>query len=416
MSDITPENHAERAHSPLGASACNRWWNCPGSIQLSRQFKGRSSIFAREGTAAHELAQMCLQQQRDTYEFLGIQIEVEGHKITVDQEMVEAVQVYVEECRAQAEVGTAPPMIETRITLERLNPPDDMFGTADFMVQQGRTLCVLDLKYGKGVAVEAQDNPQLKYYALGAMYALPDDSGIHYIKVGIVQPRAPGTQIKYAEYDVLELLEWSVELIDKARVAISGDMTVNPGSWCRFCPASGVCPAQADKALKAAQDAFSADVAAKEILKLPEISIFTPEELSMLLHNAEQLESWIQAARAAARAMLEVDPDAVPGWTMGPTKGTRKWIDANKSAEIMTKRGFSDDDIWKKELISVAQAEEKVGRRLKEDGEAKTVKEGKSMAKSLFSDNVIQESAGVKLTPVGGQSSAVPTQSANLFG
>lgn len=414
MSD-TPENHAERAHSPLGASACNRWWNCPGSIQLGRQFAGRSSIFAREGTAAHELAQMCLQQDRDTYEFLGLQIEVEGHKITVDQEMSEAVQVYVDECRMQADAGTAPPMIETRITLERLNPPDNMFGTADFMVQQGHTLCVLDLKYGKGVTVEAEGNPQLKYYALGALYALPDDSGIRYIKVGIVQPRASGTQIKYAEYDIIDLLEWSVELIDRARVAVSGDMTVNPGTWCRFCPASGVCPAQADKALKAAQSAFTAEVASKEMLKLPEISIFTPEELSMLLHNAAEIETWIKAARNAAQAMIEVDPNAVPGWTMEPTKGTRKWIDADKSADIMTQQGISDDDMWKRELISVAQAEDKVGRLFKENGEAKTIKEGKAMAKSLFSDNVIQESTSVKLAPVAGSAPAAPTQKQNLF-
>ena len=73
-------NHTERAHSPLGASSCSRWWNCPGSVQLSKGFHGRSSVFAREGTAAHELSEMCLHQNRDAHEFLGIQIEVEGDK------------------------------------------------------------------------------------------------------------------------------------------------------------------------------------------------------------------------------------------------------------------------------------------------------------------------------------------------
>lgn len=249
----TTDDHSERAHSPLGASACSRWWNCPGSIYLSKGIPSRSSSFAREGTAAHELAQKCLESGKDAHHFLGITIDDD---ILVTEEMTEAVQEYVDECRAQGDLGTLPMMIETRISLNRLNPPADMFGTADFMVVQGPLLVVLDLKYGKGVQVQAQDNPQLKYYALGALYALPDNIGIQRIKVGIVQPRVLGVHIKYAEYDIMDLLEWSVELIDRAVIAMQPTSAVNPGSWCRFCPASGLCPAQAEKALRAAQDVF----------------------------------------------------------------------------------------------------------------------------------------------------------------
>ena len=408
-------NHTERAHSPLGASSCSRWWNCPGSVQLSKGFHGRSSVFAREGTAAHELSEMCLHQNRDAHEFLGIQIEVEGDKFSVTEEMAEAVQMYVDECRMQAEAGTSAPMIETRISLARLNPPDDMFGTADFMVQQGSTLCVMDLKYGKGVAVEAEGNPQLKYYALGALYALPDNSGIKYIKVGIVQPRAPGQKIKYAEYDVIELLEWSVELIERAQVAVSGNLTVNAGSWCKFCPASGVCPAQAEKALKTAQLAFSVEDLTETKVKAPDISTFTAQQLSTFLYNCDELESLITAARRAAQSMLEVNEAAVPGWVLGPTAGTRKWADTQKAASALEEQKLTEDEIWVKEVISPAKAEDAVSRKLKAAGAVKTLKEGKEVAKSLLKDNVVTESKGVKLIPCEAVSVESPTQQKNLF-
>ena len=409
------QNHEERAHSPLGASSCSRWWNCPGSIQLSKGFHNRSSIFAREGTAAHELSEMCLRQDRDAHEFLGITIEVEGDKITVTDEMTEAVQMYVDECRMQADAGTARPMIETRITLERLSPPDNMFGTADFMVQQGSTLCVMDLKYGKGVAVEAEGNPQLKYYALGALYALPDDSGIKYIKVGIVQPRAPGQKIKYAEYSVLELLEWSVELIERAKVAVSGEMTVNPGSWCKFCPASGLCPAQADKAIKAAQLAFSVEDMVEKKVVLPEISTFTPQQMSALLHNVNELESFVNAVRSAAQSMLEADENAIPNWALGPTNPTRKWADPVKAANLLSERKLTEDQIWVREVISPAKAEDAISRKLKADGAVKTLKEGKEIAKTMLKPEIVSQSKGVKLIPCEAAAVVEPTQRVDLF-
>lgn len=387
--------HSERAHSPLGASACSRWWNCPGSIHLSRNIASRTSVYAKEGTVAHELAQKCLESGNDAYKFLHNTID----EVLVTEEMAEAVQVYVDECRTQAELGTMPPMIETRISLERLNPPDDMFGTADFMVVQGPLLVVLDLKYGKGVAVSAQDNPQLKYYALGALYALPDDVGIQRIKVGIVQPRALGESIKYAEYDVMELLEWSIELIDRARIALVPTAEVNPGSWCRFCPASGVCPAQAEKAMRAAQDVFTVDTEFKTPAVIPALTTLTVDQLTILLDAADQIEDLIAAARKAATAMLEADPASVPGWKMAPKRGTREWIGEGSAETLLKQEGLSEDKIWKRQILSPAQAEEALARELKEsDPETyKTLKAAKEHAKARLKHNIHSISTGFTL-------------------
>jgi len=390
--------HSERAHSPLGASACSRWWNCPGSIHLSRNIPSRSSVYAKEGTVAHELAQKCLESGKDAHKFLGNTID----EVLVTEEMVEAVQEYVDECRTQAALGTRPPMIETRISLARLNPPDDMFGTADFMVVQGPLLVVLDLKYGKGVAVAAEGNPQLKYYALGALYALPDDIGIQRIRVGIVQPRAAGETIKYAEYDVMELLEWSIELIDRARVALVPTAEVNPGSWCRFCPASGVCPAQAEKAMRAAQDVFTVDTSFAKVPAIPTLSTLTVNQLAVLLDAADQIEDLIKAARSAATAMIEADPLAVPGWEMAPKRGTRQWVGESSAEKLLLDEGLPEDKVWKRELVSPAQAEDALARELKDNDPKtfKTLKAAKEYAKERLKHNIHSISTGLTLRKV----------------
>ncbi|MDE3023173.1 MAG: DUF2800 domain-containing protein [Pseudomonadota bacterium] len=373
----TPD-HSERAHSPLGASACARWWNCPGSIYLSRGVPSRSSIFAKEGTAAHELAQKCLENDEDADKYINIRID----DVLVTEEMAEAVQEYIDVCRGEAELGTRGPMIETRISLARLNPPADMFGTADFMVVQGSTLTVVDLKYGQGVRVSAVGNPQLKYYALGALYALPDDIGIRKIRVGIVQPRALGYQAPdWVEYDILELLEWSVELIERAEIAMQPTAEVNPGTWCKFCPASGLCPAQADKALRAAQDLFSVEEASVSEVALPAIAALTPVELSSLLDNAKLIEAWIAAARSAATALLTVDPESVPGYEMGPKRGTREWVGNDSAHEMLIGYGLTEDEIYTKEIISPPKAEDILSRKLKAEKKVKTLKDGKARIK-----------------------------------
>ena len=370
--------HAERAHSSLGASSCYRWWNCPGSIYLSKGIPSKTSLFAREGTVAHELSQKCLEEGVDMDMFLGQVID----EIPVTEEMVEAVQEYIEQCRVQISLATMPPMIETRISLERLNPPSPMFGTDDFMCVQGDTLVVMDLKYGKGVKVSAKGNPQLKYYALGGLYALPDTLGIKKIRAAIIQPRVMGySGPDWAEYDILEIMEWSVELIDRAKIAMQPDAKVEAGSWCKFCPATGLCPVQADKALKAAQDVFSVEEASETVLTLPAISKLTPKELAYLLQNAKMIEDWIEAARNAATALLTADASSIPGWEMGPKRGQREWLDEDEAAKILLKECLTEDLIYSKSIISPANAETILSKRYKEEGKAKTLKAGKELAK-----------------------------------
>ncbi len=181
---------APNVHSKLGASSASMWMNCPGSVRLCAGIPNTPSKYTSLGTAAHELGERCLLDGTNAHDHLGEKITADGKPHPVDVDMADAVQVYIEEIRgdiiqaldldlsvldgksvlAALEKSAAIFGVEARFHLEWLHP--DLFGTndANFGVPLD-VLRVYDYKHGQGVAVEVEDNPQLKYYALGALAA-----------------------------------------------------------------------------------------------------------------------------------------------------------------------------------------------------------------------------------------------------
>ena len=228
--------HSDRAHASLGASSCKRWWNCPGSIRLSEGIPKTSSRYADEGTAAHEVGEMCFKQNRDAAEFIGRFITVHGNKFEVDEEMAEAVQVYVDFVREAAKAGEL--RIEQKIDLAPLKPPAPMFGTTDAVVlaftANTGIIKAIDYKHGAGVAVEVEDidiegvdhgNKQGRYYALGTWLGLPKDQRdrITTVEVVIVQPRAYHVDgpTRTETLTIAELKAWARELMERAAMALA---------------------------------------------------------------------------------------------------------------------------------------------------------------------------------------------------
>lgn len=224
------------AHSELGASGMHRWRNCPGSVKLSRGVPNISSTFAEEGTEAHELAASILEARKlgkrepDTFEY--------------EDEMVDMVGLYVDHMIA---LGSWSPdaiqLFEHKFDLSSIFP--GCFGTADGVTYypSEQLIVVTDLKYGAGILVDVRDNPQLKYYALGAMVSLKWP--IKKVRLEIVQPRTwAGDPVSAYEMDVFELWEFADEIVEAARRTQIDDTQLAVGEWCRFCPAaaSGVCP------------------------------------------------------------------------------------------------------------------------------------------------------------------------------
>ena len=370
-------DHASREHATLGASSSDRWWHCHGCFNMATKLgvKSSTSVYAMEGTAAHELAHMCLLQGKDAIEFIDRKMTVDGHEFFVNDEMATAVQVYLDKCRSLMGPGVEC-LTEKRFTLKSLNPPGPMFGTADFVAIDRTTgkITIVDFKYGKGVVVTVLRNPQLMYYALGVICSLPPDVKVKEIETIVVQPRV-STTAKSATYRPIELYEWSIELLDHAKAAMDPDAPCTAGYWCRstFCPSSGRCPTEAEAAFSAAQVEFTAEVLEGEVIppeKLPEVRRLTPQQLGNLKKNFGVLEGFMAAVDEALMQAIEHGAEGT-GWKLVSGEGHRKWMDTdneNVSKQLVAKLGLSRDETFVTKVVSPAEAEKIAVGKLRELG------------------------------------------------
>lgn len=266
-------------HSPLGGSGAERWMNCSGSVVIMQELQAagtpvqdEESEFAKAGTDAHELAAHCLRNSQDAWEFMGTFNGGAGREpFTVDGDMAKHVQVYLDYVRnLRTKAGHKKSWVEQHVSSpkHRLH-----FGTVDdgefFITQSGSHLDIVDLKYGAGIAVDAEDNKQMKYYGVGMIEQVRPDT----ITLHIVQPRAfhPDGPIRTHTLTFEELVTWRDEELIPAMVRAEIDGTLRAGEWCRFCPAKIVCPlltgifGAAAKADASALPNFSNDALARNL-------------------------------------------------------------------------------------------------------------------------------------------------------
>lgn len=341
-----------KKHSELGASSAERWMNCPGSVALIKEIGVKNtSAYADEGTAAHELAEMVLDQTgivaeyKTAREALGEIIKVEreideggvkrvvSSEWEVTEEMADAVQVYVDyvERRVAENPGMWGWLVEQRVELTHIDP--DMFGTADCVlcgVDGGEVLEVVDYKHGAGIIVDAEDNPQLAYYAYGTYHSLrkvPERSQIKKIKLTVVQPRAKvGDSVKSFVFDVVDLVQFATDLEEAAAKTRAPDAPLKAGEWCKFCPAKGGCPRLREDATRQAGVVFSPS---GEVTVIPPEKV-TPADIGRFLEARDVIKLWMDAVWEQALQMAEAGTPP-PGWKLVEKRGTRRW---NKVAEL----------------------------------------------------------------------------------
>lgn len=240
------------AHSPLGASGAERWINCPGSVALLRNLtlpESDAPDYRTEGTAAHALAAHTIQHPlREAWEQIGNKFGDEGHEHEVDAGMAEAVQVYADFARplmAKADEAGTRVMIEYPVS----SPcHKDFYGTADLAIiipggdfHGQENLWLADYKHGEGIQVDVENNPQLMYYAYGVLQEFTEVDKVY---LHIVQPRGfhMDGPIRVWETTAKHIREWVATVLVPAMERTEFDNTLDPGSWCRFCPAKLVCP------------------------------------------------------------------------------------------------------------------------------------------------------------------------------
>lgn len=326
-SSIRPE------HSPIGASSMYRWSECPASVKMSRGIFHPPSAYALEGTRAHELAAARLTGRPDPFK--------------ADDEMSDAVNEYIllvsEECHAYAL-----PQVEVAFDLSDIYP--GLYGTADCVVYHAdkKLLRVYDYKHGRGIAVDAENNLQLQYYALGAMLASNlTGADVEEVEVVIVQPRcdhSDGT-VRRWKFDSFALSDFAGELKHAAMRTKESTPVLKSGSHCRFCPAAGICPELKKKANEVAKTEFDS-LAAQ----------YDPILLGDTLSKLDALEDWISSVRSFAfnEAMAGRTP---PGFKLVPKRAMRKWYDETSAAGELSQLTKDEKTLYEYKLKSPAQLE-----------------------------------------------------------
>ncbi|MET0312320.1 MAG: DUF2800 domain-containing protein [Burkholderiaceae bacterium] len=369
-------------HAILSASSAHRWMACPGSINLIERLRAqglvvdRTSSYAIEGSAAHELAERCLRQAQDASGFIGQYLNTEGDTpVEVTEDMATAVQSYLDFVRSissDTKAGECNHFIEQMFDLSMFYK--GLFGTSDYacMHRPLRTLFVCDYKHGQGLAVDAIGNPQLRYYGLGALIKLKElnlpPPFPEWVSLNIVQPRAPhhGGPVRNETIRVMELLAWAENLIQAAKDTEPADAPLHEGEHCRFCPAAPRCPRLQEVALKSAQITFKPIEGSTQSVMTGPVPVkdLNHEQLLRALAASEVLEPWLKELHAHAQELLERG-NAIDGWKLVQKRATRKWIGTpTETAFALQLIGLTDTDIFEEpELRSPAQIEKHLPRK-----------------------------------------------------
>lgn len=348
--------HEKRDHALLSASGAHRWLACPPSAKLEEQFPDTTSDAAREGTLAHELAELKVRNYFYTTDFGKRKLNAAVKKLQKEDlwqdEMMGYTDQYLDYIRVVAMAdriqGTAE--IEKRVDFGRWAPGG--FGTADCLLLKGNQLHVIDFKYGKGVPVSAEENPQMMLYALGArdMYGILyhfDEFHLH-----IIQPRIDNVSEWTCTEE--ELLEFGSYVKERSALAIDGAGEFCPGeNQCRFCRARSRCAARAEHNVKLA---FSPDLGKKPPL-------ISNGQMGEYLRLGAGVAKWLSELKDCALAEC-LAGNEVPGWKAVEGRSTREWTDMDAAFEVLEKSGVAPEEmLWERKPLTLAQVEKMVGKR-----------------------------------------------------
>jgi len=330
-------------HAILSASSSHRWLHCLPSARLELEFENTNGEAAKEGTAAHALSEHKLKKA------LRIRSKRPTSEYDSD-EMEECTDAYVDFIMEQVELArkscTDPIiLIEQRLDFSCYVP--DGFGTGDCVIISDDRLHIVDFKYGMGVLVDAEDNPQMKLYALGALEIYDSLYDIKEISMTIFQPRREN--VSTWTVPVEELKAWAEEeLKPKAAKAYQGEGEYMPGPWCTFCRASSRCRARADENLKLAQMEF----------KMPQL--LTDSEIEEVLTILPDLTKWANEITAYATDAAVNHGKEWHGFKVVEGRSVRKYKDENAVAEKAVISGYKD--IYRKSLIPMTEMQKLMGK------------------------------------------------------
>jgi hypothetical protein len=326
----------------VGGSTAKRVMNCPGSVALVQKMPPQpSNKYADEGTLLHNVIAEIVMSDKHPEEFLHTKYNDQILTLElIDNKLVPALAALdVIDPNKEMEIEA-----ETRVGFGDLLP--DVFGSTDLIGRIGKRAVVLDWKFGDGVAVEVEENPQLMFYAAAAMRTEATKwafDGVEEIECVIVQP----PQVKRWVTTPARIAQFEKDLIKAVKLAQQPNAELKIGDHCRWCAAKPICPQMTgavDRALKTSIDGLDA----------PTISAY--------LKNADMLEQWITDLRALALQMLDSGA-RLPDYKLVAKRAIRQWTDEDKAKVALFAYGLTESEVMETSIISPAKAEKALKKR-----------------------------------------------------
>jgi hypothetical protein len=330
---------------------------CPGSVTLEADIPDSSSAYAREGTAAHELAALVLEEPSSkASDYVGKKIAFDDHGEDVlwliTKEMADYVDDYVKFVRERAEGKIL--HVECKLSIGHITSEDGATGTSDVVIidREQEAIEVIDLKYGMGVRVDAEHNEQMQMYALGALYEYELISDFSWVTMVIHQPRL--NHVSEWNIPVDQLLRFGDEARNAADRVRWEEPTFNAGEkQCRFCKAKAVCPA-----LRAEVTEIVGSAATLDDFKAQPVDSQTGDNyLPMAMSKVGMVEDWCKAVRAEVERRL-LAGQTVDGYKLVEgRKGNRAWSDEGAVEQLFKSFRLRQEEMYEFKLISATKAE-----------------------------------------------------------
>ena len=340
------------AHAILSPSSASRWIHCPPSALLNAEAGDRDTVFTREGTLAHAVAEL---KARKYFIGMGPQKygaalkKLKGDELWQD-EMDGHTDAYLDALKDIAATFADTPYValEQRVDFSEYVP--EGFGTADCIMIGGEVLHIVDFKYGKGVDVSAEDNPQLKLYAVGAILQYMAFYDIFTVRMTIVQPRIKREPDTW-EIEARNLLYWAEhEVKPAAELATKGEGEFAEGDWCRWCAVRGNCRKRAEAQLELARMDFQ---------KPPTL---TDSEVGEALTLGQRLKAWLSDLEEYALSTCLNGGD-IPGFKAVEGRSVRAWTDADAAFTAARAAGVPEEMLYERKPVTLAALEKIMGKK-----------------------------------------------------
>ena len=333
-------------HARLSPSAAERWLSCPASVRVIESLPRERSdtVYTREGTAAHALAELEARRAFDLYdkpsdyswtlakwrkefaEFAESYEEMRGHALAYVAFLADRASVYP----------------RTAVFLEQrlATGVPSCWGTSDAVLVSPAHVEIVDLKYGQGVPVEAEGNPQLRLYGVAALDTWGVLGDIETVTATVYQPRLG--HISSETLTAEEAWRWrDEEVIPVAEAALEPGAPFGPSeAACRWCPFAGRCAAQVTV------------LAGIDFAEPPEE--LSPEQIAEQLSRVGFIKQWVAALEAAALTMAYAEQTPIPGWKVVSSGSRRTIPDEAGAIARLLEAGHDPEKVYRRKLVTLS--------------------------------------------------------------